>query len=261
VPPTEGPLSIQLFNSQGPMARRVEDLRLAFAAMVAPSPRDPWHTPAPAFGEPARGPVRVGLALPDDTDAAIAEGVQRAARALSAAGYELTDEPPPDLDQAATLWVELLNEDVRRFWPAVEPIVSAGARRFTQGALGGTEPLDVEGYAMRWQARQALARRWSTHQAERPLILAPVSLHQPFGAGEDVRDADGAVQILGALRIVVAVNLLGLPAVAVPVGLDDRGMPLGVQIIGPRFREDLCLDAAAAVEAAVAPVTPIDPRR
>ena len=47
-----------------------------------------------------------------------------------------------------------------------------------------------------------------------------------------------------------AVNLLGLPAAAVPAGLHN-GVPIGVQIIGPRFREDLCLDAAQAIERSV----------
>jgi amidase len=56
-----------------------------------------------------------------------------------------------------------------------------------------------------------------------------------------------------------AVNVLGLPAVAVPIGLDDD-LPTGVQVIGRRFREDLCLDAAEIIEAAAGLPTPIDPR-
>jgi len=74
----------------------------------------------------------------------------------------------------------------------------------------------------------------------------------PLG-GVDARDrrldADG-----------VPVNLLALPSVAVRAGYDGSGLPPGVQIIGPRFREDPCLDAAAAVESALGTVTPIDPR-
>jgi amidase len=56
-----------------------------------------------------------------------------------------------------------------------------------------------------------------------------------------------------------AVNALGLPAVAVPVGI-ARGLPQSVQVIGPRYREDVCLDAAAALEERVGIFTPIDPR-
>jgi len=61
------------------------------------------------------------------------------------------------------------------------------------------------------------------------------------------------------MRLVVSVNFLGLPSVAVPVGLAD-GIPQGVQIIGSRYREDLCLDAAAAIEQQVGVLTPIDPK-
>jgi amidase len=57
----------------------------------------------------------------------------------------------------------------------------------------------------------------------------------------------------------MAVNALGLPAVAVPVGTGD-GLPQVVQVIGPRYREDLCLDAAAALEDRLGIITPIDPR-
>jgi amidase len=55
------------------------------------------------------------------------------------------------------------------------------------------------------------------------------------------------------------VNALWLPAVAVPVGVED-GLPQGVQVIAPRYREDLCLDAAQALEDEFGIFTPIDPR-
>jgi amidase len=61
------------------------------------------------------------------------------------------------------------------------------------------------------------------------------------------------------MRMAMAVNTLGLPAVALPVGIAD-GLPQVVQLIGPRFREDLCLDAAAALEDRLGILTPIDPR-
>jgi amidase len=63
-----------------------------------------------------------------------------------------------------------------------------------------------------------------------------------------------------AQRLLVAVNLLGLPAASVPTGLWS-GVPLGVQVIGSRYREDLCLDAAEAIEAQRGLPTPVDPAR
>jgi amidase len=62
-----------------------------------------------------------------------------------------------------------------------------------------------------------------------------------------------------SMRMATAVNALGLPAVAVPVGVGG-GLPQAVQVIGPRYREDLCLDAAAALEDRVGILMPIDPR-
>ena len=181
-------------------------------------------------------------------------------RFLAGAGYDVTDAMPPNVEGALELWAELLNEDVRRFWPLVEPIASPGARAFVKLALDSTPELDVAGYAARWQSQQALAREWSIHQRARPLILAPVNLRQPFAPDEDIRSAESMRAIVDSMLMVVPVNLLALPSVAVPAGYDGSGLPPGVQIIGPRFREDPCLDAAAAVELALGTVTPIDPR-
>jgi amidase len=59
---------------------------------------------------------------------------------------------------------------------------------------------------------------------------------------------------------VAPANLIGLPSACVPAGRDAAtGLPIGVLLTGRRFREDLCLDAAEAVEKELALPTPIDP--
>ena len=64
------------------------------------------------------------------------------------------------------------------------------------------------------------------------------------------------------MRPVVPANLLGLPSACVPAGRDEAtGLPIGVLITGQRFREDLCLEAAEAIEARLGIATPIDPVR
>jgi len=99
----------------------------------------------------------------------------------------------------------------------------------------------------------------SQFQERYPLILGPVSTLQPFEVGYDVSGVENVANITRSLRLTQAVNLLGLPSVALPVAVSG-GLPQAVQIIGPRYREDLCLDAAEAIERDVGTFTPIDPR-
>jgi amidase len=91
------------------------------------------------------------------------------------------------------------------------------------------------------------------------LVLGPVCTAPPFAVGYDIAGASEARALGDTLRLTQIVNLLGLPSVAVPVG-EAGGLPQGVQIIGPRYREDLCLDAAEAIEERIGVITPIDPR-
>ena len=79
---------------------------------------------------------------------------------------------------------------------------------------------------------------------------------------ETVRWARPHSSRLGPMRPVVPANLLGLPSACVPAGRDETtGVPIGVLVTGQRFREDLCLEAAEAIEARLGLVTPIEPVR
>ena len=76
--------------------------------------------------------------------------------------------------------------------------------------------------------------------------------------GKDVSSREAMRRLIRSLRLTELCNLLGLPSVALPV-LVKGGLPQGVQIIGRRFDEQRCFDAAAAIEQAVRLPTPIDP--
>jgi amidase len=141
----------------------------------------------------------------------------------------------------------------------LQSIVSPGAARFMEAMLELEPPADVAAYSLGLANRLGIARAWAEFQEERPLILGPVCTQQPFPIGSDLEGADGVRAITDSMRVTVAVNNLGLPAVAVPVGVAN-GLPQGVQVIGPRYREDLCLDAGEAIEARRGVITPIDPR-
>ncbi|HEY6888261.1 MAG TPA: amidase family protein [Solirubrobacter sp.] len=228
IPTADVPLSRQLFNAQGPIAREVDDLRLALAAMSAPSARDPWSVPAALLD----GPRRVRVAFPPDAEPGVEADVRAAADALADAGWEVDEGMPPAIDEAAQLWLELLMHDVRRDWPQMEPIASEGARRFMTQALAAAPPPSPDA----WTARRRIAREWAEHDG---IYLTPICLREPFAPGADLEEIEA---VLASMRMVVPVNLLGLPAVAAS----------GIQLIGPRFGEALCLAAGTDVQFSVA---------
>jgi amidase len=189
----------------------------------------------------------------------VVAGVRAAADALADAGYEVVEAMPPRLEETHEVWTRLVVADVHVMFPLLGMVVGEDARRFFELAFELRPPPDLAGLVSAGIDRHAAARLWDAFQLDTPLVLAPVGTHPPFEVGFDLAGHDEVEATIRRLRTTVTVNLVGLPAVAVPVGIAD-GLPVGVQVIGPRFREDLCLDAAEAIEAAFGVVTPIDPR-
>ncbi len=91
-----------------------------------------------------------------------------------------------------------------------------------------------------------------------PLMLGPVSTMEAFYVGYDTSGFEAMRRLIRSLRLTELCNLLGLPGIALPVSVEG-GLPQGVQIIGRRFDEDRCFDAAGAIERAFRLPTPIDP--
>ncbi len=102
--------------------------------------------------------------------------------------------------------------------------------------------------------RTRIWREWAEFMQSHPLILAPVSQQLPFLQGADEQGAAAYRDLIEQQTMLFVVNVLGLPSAAVPTGL-VVDLPVGVQIIGPRFREDACLDAAEAIESGVGILT------
>jgi amidase len=255
------PIGAQLTIVEGPLARRVADLWAALEVLAGPTWRDPWSVPAPLRGPEATNPIRVAL-VTDPAGLGTAEQVQgavrKAAAALQDAGYAVEDVEPPSIDLAAKSLLDMLSTpEVRAGWQQLSALMPADTQRFISefyAAAGDPDPASsVKSFAV----RHALLRAWGEFQQTCPLIISPIYTDVPFLAGTDLEDGRVAQTIRG-MRMTMAVNALGLPAVALPVGIEG-GLPQSVQVIGPRYREDLCLDAAAAIEARVGIITPIDP--
>jgi amidase len=256
-------IGMQLAQVNGPLARRVADLRAAFDVIAGPTWRDPWTVPAPLRGPEPAMPVRAAIVLDpagQGTVSQVQDGVRKAANALEQAGYVVDEVEPPGIAAAANaLVIMLTTPGIRAVWQQVMlPSLPEPTRRFMSAFFAASGDPDAVAAEQAFITRQALLRSWSEFQEHHPLIVAPIATDIPAKAGSDL-DEGRVEEDIQIMRMAMAVNTLGLPAVALPVGTQD-GLPQAVQVIGPRYREDLCLDAAEAIEDQVGIITPIDPR-
>jgi Asp-tRNA(Asn)/Glu-tRNA(Gln) amidotransferase A subunit family amidase len=240
----------------------VADLQAVFEVIAGYTWRDPWSVPAPLRGPGPRTPIRVALVVDpagQGTAKPVQQAVRAAARALEDAGYAVEELEPPSIGLAARTCLDMLNTpDIRAMWEMTAGLLPPGTQQFLEQFYAEAGDPDPVATMQAFVTRHALLTAWGQFQQTYPMIVAPICTELPFKAGTDLSENRVAAEI-GSLRMTTAVNALGLPAVAVPVGVAD-GLPQAVQVIGPRYSEDLCLDAGQAIEASLGVITPIDPR-
>src|SRR5258705_13449853 len=150
---------------------------------------------------------------------------------------------------------------------AVVPVLHASVVQFGDAGISQAlglwravhPPRDVRHVLDGLAQRDRLLRLWELFLEERPLVVTPTSNESAFPVDLDLVDADTTRRIMRTQIMQLVVPVLGLPAVSVPTGVVG-GLPTGVQITAGRFREDLCLEAADAIEARAPMPPPIDPR-
>lgn len=259
----ERSMSSQLMSVQGLLARCVGDVRLGFAAMAERDARDPWWSPVPFAGAPVKRRVAV-VTEPSDLDGVklhphVAAAIEQAAAWLADAGYEIVDEKTPGFTRAKALWFEMQMPEFRHYMlPLIEMEGDQGIRSAVRYMLENAPERDAPAYMRALSERAGLVREWNLFLDRVPLVLSPISSEPVYAHGFDVESGARTAALWRECSTMMAVPVLGLPAMAVPTGLAG-GLPMGIQLIAARFREDVCLEAAEAVEARAGAITPIDP--
>jgi amidase len=257
----ERPIGPQISAVSGPLARTIGDLRIALAAMSAPDMRDPWWVPAPLEG-PAM-PKRAAVCLAPDGLEPVPEvkaAVADAARRLERAGWvveEIATTPP--LREAADLQTKLwIGDGYEAQLEAAEREGDPGALACLRGNRAKVFPFDPMTLSKALTRRATLTREWMQFLETYSVLLMPVSGELPFPDGLDRRDEASFTRVWRAQLAQIAIPFMGLPGLTVSTGLVGR-IPVGVQVVSSRFREDLCLLAGEAIEAGGTPSAPIDP--
>jgi len=183
-----------------------------------------------------------------------------AAKRLERAGWTVEEiEKTPPLKEAADIQTKLwLGDGYEAMLAAAEREGDPGALACLRGNRSKVHPFDSTALSQALTRRATLTRDWQTFFETYPVVLMPVSGELPFPDQLDVKDDASFARVWRAQMPMVGIPLMGLPGLTVSTGLVGR-VPVGVQIVAGRYREDLCLLAGEAIEAGGTPASPVDP--
>ncbi|MEY8828029.1 amidase family protein [Sedimentitalea sp. XS_ASV28] len=253
-------IGAQIMAVSGPLARSIADIGLSLEAMAQRDPRDPWQTVAPL----AQGAFdkRVALSVAPDgmaVDDAVSAALLDAADRLRAEGWTVDEVACPPMRDAARINAILWMAE-HQF--AADDLVAregdADAVFVTRQMRADAGEPDLERVMTALQSRAGLIRAWETFLARYPVLLCPVSGELPFEQQSDVRSEADFRRIFEAQLTQRALPTLGLPGLSVATGQVGT-LPVGVQLIAGRFREDILLAAGAAIEKGGPPVHVAEP--
>ena len=251
----------QSMSVQGLIARNASDLHLSMPALIAPDSRDPFHVPMSWRGAPLASPNRVALARDDfgfGMHPAISTALDKAASALSDAGYAVEEIEPPLARETGEIGYRALLSEVRELLaPDIWKYGSSEINTIFDEYYRHFPPYDGTEFLRMLAKRTYYARQWALFLEQYPLVLSPFLLKPFFSPGRDAEGAEGMRDALGCSHWSFIMNFLGLPAGNLPTHIADTGggpSPIGVQIAGRRWREDLVVDAMQAIEARIPPV-------
>jgi amidase len=248
---------------QGPMARTVEDTALMFAALTGPDDRDPSSLPAEGIDYAAVGRSGVALAgrrfawcgdlgglVPADPD--VMRVTQQAARALEGLGAIVEEVAFDASDLKEIMAGTRAFAMVARFGELVEAhgprMAEALVRQVT-----AARAFDVTAVARAERMRSAYYQRLRRLLERYDHVLTPTSGVPAFRIDRPLPTEIGGRPVerfYDAFLFTYAFSVTGLPTISVPCGFTGGGLPVGLQIVGRRLREDSVLETAAAMAAA-----------
>ncbi|GGV33650.1 amidase [Streptomyces spectabilis] len=258
------PSAFGTLSHVGPMTRDAADAALLMDVIGLPDARD-WSCLGPregTFREALRGGVR-GLRVAYSPTLggqvavrpAVAAAVRRGVEALASLGAYVEETDPDFADPVEafhTLWFSGAARVVQQLPPARRESLDPALREVCgQGARYSA--LD---YLAAVDVRMELGRRMGRFHETYDLLVTPTLPITAFAAGAEVPPRSGARRWTGWTPFTYPFNLTQQPAATVPCGVDGDGLPVGMQLVGARFADDLVLRAAHALYEAGAAAIP-----
>lgn len=243
----------EFFSIEGPLARKVNDIRLALEVLSRKSIHDQVWVPAPlTYNE--HQVKRVALVTEIDgmtITEPVKENLIKTARWLQQDGYIIEEIKLPEFDLAAELWGKItVAEKTAMIGAVIEKQGSADINQAWGGIAHACEGAkDLREYLLAIAKRDELRRRYNELLDVYPVVMLPVSGQEAFSYGDDLKGDDYFKQVIIPMQMpMLALVCLNYPGLSVPTGLRDGHIPQGVQLFAADFRVDLCLQVAESIE-------------
>ena len=268
-------------DQAGPIARDVRDAAILLKSMASVDAKDTTSVDLPvpdyeaALGQSVRG-MKIGIpreyrvdGMPEEIEAFWQKGIAW----LKDAGAEIVDISLPHTKYALPAYYIVapaeassnlarydgvrygLRVDGKDIVDMYEKTRAAGfGKEVKRRIMIGTYVLSAgyyDAYYLRAQKVRTLIKRdfELAFEAGVDVILTPATPSAAFGLADEDMKADPVKMYLNDV-FTVTVNMAGLPGIAVPAGLDSRGLPLGLQLIGRPFDEETLFQTAHVIEKA-----------
>ena len=252
------PLSFTL-DTVGPLAQTAEDCAIVLSIIAGPDPLDPTTALAPkwdakAMKRPAKG-MTIGIPKSfyvDDLEPDVAKALDDAIATFKTLGVKVIQVDLPDQVMVAAAALIVLAVEAATYhapWLRTRPDdYGAQVRNRLQNGLAYSAVEYLE--ALRWRAHALEAHLEAIGKCD--AVLAPASRAVASTLAEtDVAGANNAEAIIqGITRFMRPVNYLGLPALVVPAGFGQHGMPIGLQLIGRPFNDEIVAALGIAFQGA-----------
>ncbi len=262
------PLSWSL-DHVGPLARRVEDVGVFLQAIAGSDAADPTtvNAPVPDFrGEVGRGLTGLRVGVPDRhfdrrLQPSIAAAVEAATEHLRRAGAIVERVAMPSLDHAMDVHFVTILAEAAAYHRAHFPGRDADYGADVRAALALGDRMSAAGYLQAQRVRRTSLDEALGVFATVDVLITPTLPTEAPAIGQDrISYPDGEEDALTSLiRFTCPFNQTGLPAITVPAGTGNDGLPVGIQFVAPPFQEARLLGVAAALEALAGPDDPRPP--
>jgi Asp-tRNA(Asn)/Glu-tRNA(Gln) amidotransferase A subunit family amidase len=239
-------------STDGPLSTTVDDLRLLLSVESGPVAGDPTALPAsipPAVGKPARvlatPRFTAGGPLPEDVAIAFEAAVAAAGEVF---GMEIERVETKELwtgeDWILLASAEHVHRFGREFVQANLDKMHPSSRGFMEFGLG----VSIDDYLAARRRRFEYVRLLDELLGADAVILSPTVAAAGFLADGRLTPKDEPGSLPGEVYNTELANIAGHPAISLPAGLCPNGVPFGLQVMAPRFRDASLLDLAQAWE-------------